>query len=34
MSWWMTAASGPLYGTRPSMPSGTSFSSSVVVSWK
>ena len=26
MSWWITARSAPLYGTRPSMPSGTSFS--------
>ena len=34
--WWITFASGPLYGTRPSMPSGTSFSDapSPSASWK
>ncbi len=32
--WCTIAAIGPLYGTRPSMPSGTSFSTSLVVSWK
>ena len=30
MSWWTTATSAPLYGTRPSMPSGTSFSRRVL----
>ena len=33
MNWWITFTAGPLYGTRPSTPSGTSLSASAP-SWK
>ena len=33
-TWWTIGASGPLYGTRPSIPSGMSFSTSSTSPWK